>query len=84
MLFVRLKIKHTARMSAWKAPEAIFEDMAIRLMTYRCSGQAKVRIDRPCVWVATVNNIYVERVSQSAMWYTSKVFGHHLDVDVPP
>jgi len=71
-------------MSAREASEAVVEDMAIRLMTYRCGGQAKLRIDRPRVWFAAIENVYAERVNQSATRYTFKVFGHHLDVDVPP
>lgn len=53
-------------MSAWEASEAVIEDMVIRLMTYRRSGQAKLGINRPCVWFATIKNIYAERVNQSA------------------
>ena len=71
-------------MSAWEASEAVIEDMAIRLMTYRYGGQAKLRIDRPRVWFATIENVYAERGSQSTMRHTFRVFGHHLDVDVPP
>lgn len=57
-------------MSAWEAFEAVIEDMAIRLITYRYSGQAKDRIDCPRVWFATINNIYAGWINQSAMRHT--------------
>jgi hypothetical protein len=51
------KVYRTARMSAWKASEAILENIVVRLVAYRYSGKAKGRIDRSRVWLAAVNEV---------------------------
>jgi hypothetical protein len=62
-------------MSAWEASEAVVEDMAIRLVAYRYSGKAKGRINRPRVWLATINNVCEGRANGSTMQYKLKCSG---------
>jgi len=45
-------------MSAWEASEAIVDNTAVRLVTYRYSGKTEDRIDCSRVWVATRNEVY--------------------------
>jgi hypothetical protein len=73
--FGHLGVYHTARMSAWEASEAVVEDMAIRLVAYRYSGKAKGRINRPRVWLATINNVCEGRANGSTMQYKLKCSG---------
>jgi len=47
----------TARVTAWKASEAIGKDVAIRLMTYCHAGKTKSRIDCSRVRIAATDDI---------------------------
>ena len=68
--FGYLNVYHTARMSTWEASETVVEDMAIRLVAYRRSGKAEGRINRPGLWLTTVNNVCEGRVNGSTMQYS--------------
>jgi hypothetical protein len=71
-------------MSAWEASEAVVDNTAVRLVTYRYSGKTEDGIDRSRVWVATSNEVYAEQITESTMQHSLKVSGHYLDVDAPP
>lgn len=77
------KMYRTARMSTWKASEAVIDDMTIRLVTYCYGGEAKSRIDRSRVWVATINEIWAEQINASRIRYNLRVSGPYLDADAP-
>ena len=55
--FRMFKVCRTARMTAWKAFEAIIDNVAVRLVTYCYSGKTKGRINHPRIWIAATNKV---------------------------
>ncbi len=75
------EVYRTARMTAWKASEAIVNDVAVRLVTYCHAGKTKGRVHCPRIRIAATDDICAALINDPRTWYKLEMFGSYLDVD---